>query len=108
MPGVGRGGGGGGILNLGGSIDFTIWTPPKVKNKPSRTRAYSTLIECLSSARGSFQRTSLRENEGDARNETEELAEEEEDDDEVEEKGKGGEGKKEGASRTAARQGRRQ
>lgn len=40
---------GGGILNLGGSIDFTIWTPPKVKNKPSRT--YSTLIECLSSAR---------------------------------------------------------
>lgn len=46
----GDGGGGvGGILNLGGSIDFTIWTPPKVKNKPSRT--YSTLIECLSSAR---------------------------------------------------------
>lgn len=40
---------GGGILNLGGSIDFTIWTPPKVKNKPSQT--YSTLIECLSSAR---------------------------------------------------------
>lgn len=55
MPGVGidgdgdGGGGVGGILNLGGSIDFTIWTPPKVKNKPSRT--YSTLIECLSSAR---------------------------------------------------------
>lgn len=45
----GDGGGVGGILNLGGSIDFTIWTPPKVKNKPSRT--YSTLIECLSSAR---------------------------------------------------------
>lgn len=44
-----RVGGGGGILNLGGSIDFTIWTPPKVKNKPSQT--YSTLIECLSSAR---------------------------------------------------------
>lgn len=37
------------ILNLGGSIDFTIWTPPKVKNKPSQM--YSTLIECLSSAR---------------------------------------------------------
>lgn len=47
--GGGGGGGSNGILNLGGSIDFTIWTPPKVKNKPSRT--YSTLIECLSSAR---------------------------------------------------------
>jgi len=46
---VGIGVAGGGILNLGGSIDFTIWTPPKVKNKPSRT--YSTLIKCLSSAR---------------------------------------------------------
>lgn len=61
----GDGGGGvGGILNLGGSIDFTIWTPPKVKNKPSRT--YSTLIECLSSARlVSTHRPSEREKEGD-------------------------------------------
>lgn len=68
----GDGGGVGGILNLGGSIDFTIWTPPKVKNKPSRT--YSTLIECLSSARlVSTHRPPEREREkeGDARNETE-------------------------------------
>jgi len=72
--GGGGGGGVGGILNLGGSIDFTIWTPPKVKNKPSRT--YSTLIECLSSARlVSTHRLPEREKEGDARNETEQETE---------------------------------
>lgn len=54
----------GGILNLGGSIDFTIWTPPKVKNKPSQT--YSTLIECLSSAR----LVSTHGRDGDAKRET--------------------------------------
>lgn len=65
--GGGGGGGVGGILNLGVSIDFTIWTPPKVKNKPSRT--YSTLIECLSSARlvSTHRPPSEREKEGDAR-----------------------------------------
>lgn len=55
---------GGGILNLGGSIDFTIWTPPKVKNKPSQT--YSTLIECLSSAR----LVSTHSRDGDTKRET--------------------------------------
>lgn len=68
----GDGGGGvGGILNLGGSIDFTIWTPPKVKNKPSRT--YSTLIECLSSARlvSTHRPPKREEKKGDARNGTE-------------------------------------
>lgn len=63
----GDGGGVGGILNLGGSIDFTIWTPPKVKNKPSRT--YSTLIECLSSARlvSTHRPPKREEKKGDAR-----------------------------------------
>lgn len=89
----GDGGGGvGGILNLGGSIDFTIWTPPKVKNKPSRT--YSTLIECLSSARlVSTHRPTEREEEGDARNETEqeETAEKEVKEKEEKEGGRGDE-----------------
>lgn len=96
--GIDGGVGGGGILNLGGSIDFTIWTPPKVKNKPSRT--YSTLIECLSSARlvsthqgrrGERKRGRHEEEE----NETEQETEEEKEEGEEEEEKVDGEAKRE-------------
>lgn len=94
------GGVGGGILNLGGSIDFTIWTPPKVKNKPSRT--YSTLIECLSSARlvsthqgrrGERKRGRHEEEENETEQETEK--EEKEGEEEEEEEKVDGEAKRE-------------